>query len=474
MKKRHTGLKPPPGLNTNENIIPVSSNQSSDPSATFGGIRPSCSFEFEDRTYFIEAKKLFKEQINNQERSVVLGKGAYGIVNEVTISSAEENSASRKSIRAAIKRITVGNDSKKNKYTYKDMEITRLADSHGCELVVKYFGTMIYEQQLWIVMERMDTTLKLFNGCAQKQLDYTVTKRVPYAFIQKLTYSLIEGLYFLKENLKVIHRDIKPSNVLISKLACSIKLCDFGIAADVNNSKRTQGIGSCPYMSPERLKYDSRKSAPFLPAAREGLVLPQTAEIDRNKAYDDRADVWSVGMTLIESLIGEYPYGKDVWKMPPVTMQGHILHSVSPQISHDKRLSKWIDFYCKNERSGSSSEDEQMNGSTDNLEKAAPTTMKSDSFPTYDADRNEAWHHCVKFTDECVIKQIQFEPNSSDQDLDQKAVRPDYDGLKKLPYWRDITVNKWDGAQLVKFFEEVFRELPKYMESRKTVSRSLY
>ena len=46
---------------------------------------------------------------------------------------------------------------------------------------------------------------------------------VPMAFMKMLTYSLIEGLYFLKKEVQFIHRDIKPSNILLCERDLSIK-----------------------------------------------------------------------------------------------------------------------------------------------------------------------------------------------------------------------------------------------------------
>lgn len=61
-----------------------------------------------------------------------------------------------------------------------------------------------------------------------------------------------------------------------------IKLCDFGIAGQLIDSlASTSSLGCTAYLSPER--------------------------IQRTK-YDVRADVWSLGITLIELAMCEYPY----------------------------------------------------------------------------------------------------------------------------------------------------------------------
>lgn len=62
------------------------------------------------------------------------------------------------------------------------------------------------------------------------------------------------------------------------------KLCDFGISGYlVDSMAKTKDIGCRPYMAPERL----------------------TASVE---GYDIRSDVWSLGITLIETARGEFPY----------------------------------------------------------------------------------------------------------------------------------------------------------------------
>ncbi|MGC4070827.1 MAG: serine/threonine-protein kinase [Polyangiaceae bacterium] len=103
----------------------------------------------------------------------------------------------------------------------------------------------------------------------------------------------------------LLHRDIKPENVFLHELAGRqriARLLDFGIARffreiagiPVNElAERTRTgmvVGSPRYMSPE---------------ARRGASL------------DERADVYSVGITLYEALTGQGPYDRSSSRAPP-------------------------------------------------------------------------------------------------------------------------------------------------------------
>jgi serine/threonine protein kinase len=83
----------------------------------------------------------------------------------------------------------------------------------------------------------------------------------------------------------VIHRDVKPGNIMITT-AGVVKLTDFGIARTVSETITRSGVavGTLYYMSPEQIK---------------------TGQID------GRSDIYSVGITLYETLMGQRPIQGD-------------------------------------------------------------------------------------------------------------------------------------------------------------------
>lgn len=85
---------------------------------------------------------------------------------------------------------------------------------------------------------------------------------------------------------KVIHRDIKPGNILVSKRG-EVKITDFGIASDEaeredNLTKEGVALGTPAYMPPEQFEDSS--------------------------SVDNRADVYALGISLYEMLVGSKPY----------------------------------------------------------------------------------------------------------------------------------------------------------------------
>ncbi|MBQ49961.1 MAG: hypothetical protein CMP10_21455 [Zetaproteobacteria bacterium] len=81
----------------------------------------------------------------------------------------------------------------------------------------------------------------------------------------------------------IVHRDIKPDNIMVSRSG-KIVLMDFGIAKDTHRSDMTMAgtlMGSPSYMSPEQVKC---------------------------QPVDYRTDIFSLGVTLYETLTGVLPF----------------------------------------------------------------------------------------------------------------------------------------------------------------------
>lgn len=84
----------------------------------------------------------------------------------------------------------------------------------------------------------------------------------------------------------VIHRDIKPANMMIMP-AGQVKLMDFGISRFKEDNRLTKtggAVGSLHYMAPEQV---------------------------RGAAVDQRADIYSLGVTLYQMVTGRRPFVGD-------------------------------------------------------------------------------------------------------------------------------------------------------------------
>ncbi|XP_061194522.1 serine/threonine-protein kinase 10-like [Saccostrea echinata] len=96
--------------------------------------------------------------------------------------------------------------------------------------------------------------------------------------IRYVCNNMCSGLEFLHNN-KVIHRDLKAGNVLLTSEG-DVKLADFGVSAKNTrtNQRRDSFIGTPYWMAPEVIMCETLKDSP----------------------YNFKADIWSLGITLIE------------------------------------------------------------------------------------------------------------------------------------------------------------------------------
>ncbi|MBM3980430.1 MAG: hypothetical protein FJ304_09105 [Planctomycetes bacterium] len=105
---------------------------------------------------------------------------------------------------------------------------------------------------------------------------------------------VVEGLRVAHEA-RIVHSDLKPANVLIADDGCA-QLLDFGVAYDKSdlNATRLRLGGTRPYMSPEQLK---------------SLA---TSALE----YDERSDLYAVGVMVYELLTGRVPFAPDLDPSP--------------------------------------------------------------------------------------------------------------------------------------------------------------
>lgn len=96
---------------------------------------------------------------------------------------------------------------------------------------------------------------------------------------------MIDAVYHI-HRLNIMHRDIKPENLILRDQS-SLELClaDFGLAEFVDSSKRLLTRCGTP-----------------------GYVAP---EVLLDKDYDERVDIFSVGVILYNLLTGCQVFGGD-------------------------------------------------------------------------------------------------------------------------------------------------------------------
>uniref|UniRef100_A0AAY4F098 non-specific serine/threonine protein kinase n=1 Tax=Denticeps clupeoides TaxID=299321 RepID=A0AAY4F098_9TELE len=149
-----------------------------------------------------------------------------------------------------------------------EIDILASCDHHN---IVRLLDAFYYESKLWILIE-------FCAGGAVDAVMLELERPLTEPQIRVVCRQTLEALCYLHEN-KVIHRDLKAGNILLT-LEGHVKLADFGVSARNTKTfqRRDSFIGTPYWMAPE-------------------VVMCETS---KDRPYDYKADIWSLGITLIE------------------------------------------------------------------------------------------------------------------------------------------------------------------------------
>ncbi|KAG8470981.1 hypothetical protein KFE25_009402 [Diacronema lutheri] len=197
-----------------------------------------------------------------------LGSGASSTVRLVTDRVSGQN--------LALKELNVMCDQDTMHMTINEIKILHKAHS---DHLVSFIDAFFDNGRIYLALEfcdagSLDDVIKLTPADARP--------RIPEPVMAEVVSQSLEGLAYLHQEQKQVHRDLKPANIMLTRKG-EVKLGDFGISKQLDNTLAlavTQ-CGTTAYMSPERIKGD-------------------------NYAYD--ADIWSLGLIILEMCSGEYPY----------------------------------------------------------------------------------------------------------------------------------------------------------------------
>ncbi|KAJ7497450.1 kinase-like protein [Mycena latifolia] len=189
--------------------------------------------------------------------------------------------------------------------------------------IVEFYGAFTIESCVYYCMEYMDA------GSLDKVLGIKTTAQgggwegelgegAPEDVLGRIAANMVRGLKFLKDNLQIMHRDVKPTNVLVNRKG-QVKLCDFGVSGQLDNSIAKTNIGCQTYFAPERI---------------QGTTTGTDVQEAFN-TYTVSSDVWSLGLSIIEVAMGRYPYPPETYSNVFAQLQA-IVHGEPPQLPEVK------------------------------------------------------------------------------------------------------------------------------------------
>jgi serine/threonine protein kinase len=234
-----------------------------------------------------------------------------------------------------------------NDRTYIDREISILKDINHPNLV-KLIEVKENTEYIYIIFEYCN------GGDLQSFLDKYVkenNKGLSEEIVQYLMKQLIDGFKYL-HNKRIIHRDIKLYNILINYddendklnsniMKARIKITNFEVSKYLQKGQLTKSIVGTPLnMSP--------------------LLLNKQLgdENNKNKGYDTKEDIWSLGISFYQLLIGKSPFDADNMSdilgkvekgiyMIPSTLSKEAISFMNSMLQYDSNKRLTIEKLCE-------------------------------------------------------------------------------------------------------------------------------
>jgi len=192
-----------------------------------------------------------------------IGKGNFSVIYKGT------NILTNKIV--AIKKIEVDNINKLKKNVRREIELHTKLDHPN---IVKLYDVILDRDNhiIYLIMEY----------CTSDFTNFQKRRPIKETYIHKYMTQFRDGLQYLAQH-NIFHRDLKPQNILVKNDV--IKISDFGLAKEIQkdtaNLLKQTYCGSPLYMAPEMMNY---------------------------RKYDNRSDLWSIGIILYEMITGQPPF----------------------------------------------------------------------------------------------------------------------------------------------------------------------
>ncbi|KAK3281466.1 hypothetical protein CYMTET_10749 [Cymbomonas tetramitiformis] len=198
----------------------------------------------------------------------VLGRGSFGVVYKCLRKEDKET--------YVIKEIDMG--AMNNREQQEALNEVKILASVNNKYIVKYYDSFIAGRKLHIVMEFAE------NGCLHDHLKAQRGKTLPEREIWKFLIQIVLGLFHLHGK-HILHRDIKTLNIFLDRNNSAL-LGDLGVSKVLStqtNFAKTL-VGTPYYLSPE---------------------------LCEGKPYNNKSDVWALGVCLYECCTLRHPFSAD-------------------------------------------------------------------------------------------------------------------------------------------------------------------
>ena len=228
-----------------------------------------------------------------------LGVGGHGVV----FPGVNRSSGEIMAIKQVSKKLT--NSSKKfealRRRVSDEAELLRVAGEHRS---ICSYKELFEGDDAWYIVTELARGGELFDRLVERGA-YTATGAA------SVMRELVDAVAYLHQ-MGIAHLDLKPENVLLASDetdASDVRLVDFGSARfihpddDDDSSETSSSSNNTSSSAAKRHRHE--EVAGYAPGATPAYAAP---ELLTNQSFDEKADMWSLGVILYLLLTGTHPF----------------------------------------------------------------------------------------------------------------------------------------------------------------------
>uniref|UniRef100_A0A7R9V348 Protein kinase domain-containing protein n=1 Tax=Chlamydomonas euryale TaxID=1486919 RepID=A0A7R9V348_9CHLO len=169
------------------------------------------------------------------------------------------------------------------RHVVRETRLLQILRDAGCSGVVRLDHAFEDDTCVYLV----------FDPCMKGDLYQLMMKqngRLQESFVACQVIGPLLNTLMLLHDLGIVHRDIKTENIFLTSSG-EVQLGDFGLVVHKVHDSLEDRVGTLDYMAPE--------------------VLAMPSESSRKDIYNEKVDVWAMGVLLYELLVGKPPFEVD-------------------------------------------------------------------------------------------------------------------------------------------------------------------
>lgn len=235
--------------------------------------------------------------------------------------------ASRRSMRRSASSSSLGSMAKdSDRHGIDDEQSNELSSDQSSALAESILKSTAVSKRLgmllFIQMQLCTTTLRDWLVKRNEEISHTTDGQVDKSAVVEIFRQVVEGVSYIHSQ-ALLHRDLKPRNIFLQGLrhpkeerySFQVKIGDFGLARKEVVVSPGASSPLASLIEPLTPLFSPGCSGKDVPTAGVGTCTYASPEQLRNNIYDNKADIYSLGIILFELYC---PFGTEMERVKSI------------------------------------------------------------------------------------------------------------------------------------------------------------